>query len=98
MKIYISGKITGLDNQEAWQNFESAEAHLVNKGLEPINPMREVEGLNKSWQDCMLADIALLFDCDAIYMLKNWQDSKGAKIEKAIAEHLGLIIHYEATL
>lgn len=104
MKIYISGKITGLSLEDAFDFFELAEAHLLNKGHDPINPIKAngIDGTEKavtaSWRDYMMADIALLFDCDAIYMLKNWQDSKGAKIERAIAEHLGLQIHYQGTL
>lgn len=37
----------------------------------------------------MKADIKLLMDCDAIYLLKGWEDSKGARIEKELAESLG---------
>ena len=33
--------------------------------------------------------------CDAIYLLDNWQDSNGAKEEKALAEAKGLKIMYE---
>ena len=33
--------------------------------------------------------------CDAIYMLKNWQDSAGASIEFQIAREYGLEIHFE---
>jgi len=43
------------------------------------------------------ADIELLFDCDAIYMLNGWEHSKGAKIEKFIAETMGKPIWYEPT-
>jgi hypothetical protein len=32
---------------------------------------------------------------DAIYMLRGWQDSKGAVAEKALADALGLKVYYE---
>lgn len=93
MKIYISGKITGLDLKDALANFEKAETELVAKGFEPINPMKKVsEQQGKTWKEYMLADIEILWDCEAIYMLDNWKDSKGARIELAIAKELDLEI------
>ena len=43
----------------------------------------------------MKADIKLLLDCDAIYMLPNWEVSNGATLEREIAKTLGLEIVYE---
>ena len=33
--------------------------------------------------------------CTAIFMLDNWKDSKGAKIELDLAKKLGLKVYYE---
>lgn len=41
---------------------------------------------NKSWKDYMIDDLRLLFDCEAIYLIDNWQMSKGARIEYYIAK------------
>ena len=86
-KIYFSGKITGLDLLEAHQMFQKAESHLIQKyDCEIINPMKEIPyEKGKTWEQYMIDDIKLLFDCDAIYMLENWKESKGARIEFAIA-------------
>jgi hypothetical protein len=35
-------------------------------------------------------DIEALVTCDAIHLLPGWQDSKGARAERAVAEWLGL--------
>lgn len=94
MKIYISGQITGLDSQEARAKFDEAERILIEKGYSPVNPMKlnvAIEG--KTWEEYMLDDLRLLFDCDAIYLLDNWQASKGARIEYHIAQEMGMIIH-----
>lgn len=41
-------------------------------------------------------DIAAILTCDALYLLKGWQNSKGALAEKAIAEWRGiLVMEYE---
>jgi hypothetical protein len=95
-KIYISGKITGLPIEEARYNFAVAEKRLRSIGYEPINPMMEVPyNPNWTWNDYMIKDIKILLNCDGIYMLYNWKDSKGARIEHNIAVETDKIIIYE---
>ena len=45
---------------------------------------------------CVDRDIAAVKACDAIYMLRGWQNSTGARAEKALAEWLGKEIIQEA--
>jgi hypothetical protein len=41
-------------------------------------------------------DIAALLKCDAIHLLPGWQESKGARAERAVAEWIGLgVFEYE---
>jgi hypothetical protein len=96
MKIYISGKITGLEYDEAFAMFEAAEVVLAKLGHEPVNPMKKVsEQEGKSWSEYMKEDIPILLECDAIYLLNNWGDSKGARLEKIVAEELGMLVVYD---
>ena len=44
MRIYISGKISGLPYKEAEQRFEDAEALLTELGFEVINPLKNGHG------------------------------------------------------
>jgi len=44
----------------------------------------------------MKEDVKALCECDEIFMLSNWIDSKGAIIEHTIAMYLGLKVCYEA--
>lgn len=89
MKIYISGQITGLFIEEAKKQFKEAEVLLKEKGHEVINPFNIIpDNPNPKWEDYMLADIKELFSCEAIYLLSNWYLSKGARIEKHIAEEM----------
>lgn len=39
--------------------------------------------------------VKALCECDEIFMLKNWTDSKGAIIEHTIAMYLGIKVKYE---
>ena len=99
MKIYISGKISGLNLAVAAQNFEEAESLLKQRyskyEVNPVNPMKIKHKENASWEDYMKEDIGALLQCDGIFMLKNWSESKGARVEYAIARELKLPIFYE---
>ena len=92
-KIYISGKITNNANYKA--DFEAVGLALKIAGFQPVNPAEEQLPDGATWADYMRHDIKLLCDCDAIYMLRGWRESAGAKIEHKLARDLGIEIIYE---
>ena len=92
-KIYISGKIT--DNANYKADFEAAELALKIAGFQPVNPAEEHLPDGATWADYMRQDIKLLCDCGAIYMLNGWRESAGARIERKLAQDLGMEIIYE---
>lgn len=94
-KVYISGKITGLDYQDAFNNFEKAEQEIKGLGGISVNPMKLIHKENADWFDYMENDLAALLRCEGIYMLKDWGNSKGARLERAVALELGLSIVYQ---
>lgn len=93
-KAYISGKITGIEN-EAPTLFAKAEKELQSRGFETVNPLTLNHQHDKSWHSYMKEDVKALCECDVIYMLSNWTDSKGAIIEHTIAMYLGLKVIYQ---
>lgn len=98
MKVYISGKISGLPYEEALEKFRKAEEFLktIPEVTEVVNPMTLVPFDTKlTWEDYMVEDLRALFSCDAIYMLDGWIFSRGAKIEKAVAETDGKLTLFE---
>ena len=92
MKIYISGKITGLPLETAKDNFKNAELYLISRDYQVVNPMSLPHNHNQTWLEYMKEDIKALLECDGIYMLVGWQESKGACIEFNLAHDLGLKI------
>lgn len=95
MRTYISGKITGLPIERAAEYFETIENKLAEIGHTPVNPMKLHNTLtDKTWEEFMIEDIKALFGCDAIFMLDNWLDSRGARIEHTIATNTGKTIFY----
>ena len=90
MKIYISGSITNDKKYKA--RFNTAEKKLVAKGHEVINPAVYIEKeKNKVWLDYMIDALCVIKNenPDAIYLLKGWQISDGANIERIVFRHDG---------
>lgn len=98
MKIYISGKITGLPLQEVKERFASAQALLEEIGFETVNPLEKGLPESATWKQHMVKDIELLLQCDAIYLMENWVDSLGAKIEHDIAKRMDLYFLHESMI
>lgn len=92
MKIYISGQITGLLYDQVEKDFNDAKQGLLEQGFKVVSPLDNGLTKDHSWTDHMRADIKLMLDCDAIYMLKGYQDSKGAMIEYNLAKALNFTI------
>lgn len=97
MKVYLSGQITGLPIEVARANFKRAEKIIREMGMIPVNPIAEADQ-SWSWDKLMIRAIMLLLTCEAIFMLDNWMLSKGARIEKSIAEELELRIIFETNI
>lgn len=92
MRVYISGPITGLPYEEVEKAFNEAETRLKEQGYEVVNPLNNGLPRESTWNDHMRADLKLLLDCDAIYMLDGWTNSKGAEIEFNLAFDLRINI------
>lgn len=86
MKVYISGKMTGLPDLGR-RHFENTKAALLSCGHVVLNPAVLPAGLRRG--DYMPICLAMLDAADAVYMLHNWRDSDGARLERAYAEYRG---------
>lgn len=94
-KVYISGKISGLEESVYTAKFQEAEDKLTALDFEVINPVKIVHNHDNSWLSFMRQDLKAMLDCDGIYMLDNWKDSKGAKIEHDLCVYLGITVMFE---
>ena len=99
MRIYLSGKITGREKEDYTKQFARAESFYKTGGFDVVNPVTIGEAIlknnpNAKWADFMQEDLKALRTCTHIVLLEGWEESKGAKLEKAEAEKLGLEIMY----
>ena len=97
--VYLSGKMTGLEESEYTENFRNAEMFYRACGYEVINPCDLAEIVLKrkpdaSYEDFMAEDLRALRSCTHIALLEGWESSPGARREKAEAKSLGLAITY----
>jgi hypothetical protein len=94
-KVYVSGPMTGIKDFN-YPAFECAELFFKNLGAVVYSPHKAP--CFKSWEDYMRYDIKMLCDCEYIFMLEGWENSKGAKIEKYIAESIGIKTIYHDSI
>ena len=97
VRVYLSGKITGLEKEVYTKTFARAEQHYLSAGYEVVNPVKIGEALlslnpKAKYEDFMIRDLEALSTCTHIALLEGWEDSKGAMREKKEAEKLGLEI------
>lgn len=88
MKVYISGKMTGLPQGRVEKKFKDAEEWLRIEGYTPVNPSVMYGNPGLEYEDYMKIALAMLDVCDAIYMLSDWRDSKGAMREFEYAKKI----------
>jgi hypothetical protein len=86
---YISGPMTGIVDFN-YPLFEKVENYLISQGHKVLSPHKAPK-LN-GWEEYMRHDIKLLCDCGYMVMLPGWELSRGACVEKYIAESIGIFI------
>lgn len=95
-RLYLIGPVTGKpnDNREA---FEEASARLEVDGY-AVDIPHVYTNLGEDWGFCMRRSITAMLAIDhkgdslfdGVAMLDGWEESEGAKIEKQVAEALGI--------
>jgi len=97
-RIYISGPMTGIEDHN-FPAFHAAAERLREAGWDVANPAENFDGRTDLPRETYLrADVALLAQCDAIALLPGWRDSRGARLEYALAQELGLDVFDAVTL
>jgi hypothetical protein len=101
--VYLSGKMTGLEESEYTENFRNAEMFYRACGYEVVNPCNLSEIVlqrkpDATYEDFLKEDFKAISGCTHIAFLEGWESSPGAKRERAEAERLGLEVMYYRTI
>lgn len=94
-KVYISGAIAHHNLENRKSVFDNAAAWLELKGYSAVNPFDNGLPQRADRSDHMKADLKMLTDCDKIYMLQGWEQSKGARLELDVACQCGIEVLFE---
>ncbi len=91
---YIAGKVTGLDyDTEVYPVFTKVAEGLAKDGFFVLNPI-ELVHRDAEWEEAMKICLHFLPHADVLMLLPNWEQSKGATMERDIAMRLGIKIVY----
>lgn len=85
MKVYISGKMGGIPEGRIAKRFKEAANYLRNEGFVPVNPAVMLNNPGLEYDDYIKIDLKMLSICDAIYLLRGWENSPGSKEELKFA-------------
>ena len=103
--IYVSGKMRGVPKFN-FPAFIAAATSLRSKGWTVISPAEHdlAEGFDPAkgdtadfYRDALRWDFRQIIEhCDALYMLRGWETSEGARAEWTVASALGLALYYQS--
>ena len=100
MKIYVSGKITGMSEADSRALFGCGCSIVECCGHESINPWMVNEYMaGASYEELMQEDLRIIREeADALFVLQNYHTSAGAHREIAEALAKGIPIFYEGNV
>lgn len=87
-RVYIIGKVSGLQLHEVTMKFGAAEKKLQESGFIAINPLSVVNNWKAEWQQAMRLCITALMTADAVYALPDADQSRGANVEMNLCKGL----------
>lgn len=97
-KIYISLPITGYGLQERMHYADMAKRaaeDFFGPGSRVVTPFDICEDLSLPYSRLMARDIQEIMESDAVMFCKGWPESRGCRIEMAVAREMELEIFGE---
>lgn len=88
--IYLSGPITSHGNKKANRRaFAKWSARLREIGMKVFSPPED-ELSGWTWEEYLRRDLTFLPLCRVLALLPDWEKSRGAVLERDIAERIGM--------
>ena len=100
MRVYISGKMTGMREEDSRALFRCGCSVVECCGHTPINPWDVNEYMpNATYEELMQEDLRIIREeADALFVLANYHTSAGAHREIAEAITKGIPVYYDSNV
>lgn len=91
-KAFLSGAITNrIDSYKEY--FDEAKECFDDIGIDSYNPA--TIDIDTPWEVAMEETLSQMETCEFMYVLKNWENSKGVEIEIEQAKRMNMPIFFE---
>lgn len=90
---YVTGQISGIPADQIKNRFNTVANQLYIHGYRVEGPVAVSDNAAKG-ESAIRNDIKRMLECDEVHMLPDWQDCKGAQLERDIAIRLGMVVVY----
>ena len=97
MRVFVSGPMSNMEDWN-WRAFKKAETALSFEGHTVLSPANNIPMTNPEaipHEGYLAICLAMIDQCDCIYQLHGWEQSKGARIEFLYASITGKQIMQE---
>lgn len=96
-KVYIAGKMTGLEVDDIMNRFNSTEKFLIEKGYAVMNPavlwnLGDPSRFDRN--EYLQINYAMIDQCDVLVVLPDFEDSYGTTREIKYAMEIGIPVYY----
>lgn len=95
MRVQLVGGITNVDNYIYLFERAEAEAYCIDGVTGVINPCNLPHDHDKTWESYMVECLSSIDTVDAIFLLRGWQASDGARLEYKYATENKKTIYFQ---
>lgn len=94
MRIYVAGPCSGIPEMN-YPLFNAVAKRLRALGHEVLNPAENPVPPCGTWAGYMRMALVQLVQCECIVLLPGWAESRGALLERSVAQALGIdVAHF----
>lgn len=99
--VYVTGPVRYTTDYK--ERFQQGALEVAQLGYEPVNVLESLgcedlgdsDADNKAYIQYLKRDIRTLLECHGIYLLRGWENSRGARLEKLIADGLDMVVIFQ---
>lgn len=106
-RVYLAGPMTGYPEfnatgfaegeryakSQGWDVASPQNTDPAHEGLCPDGDRHTTDAGSHPYPCWIKASLRMMLDCDAVLMLPGWEKSRGARLERSVAETCSMPVH-----